>query len=1169
MTVRVDTRASVRSDLPSRVNIHARQAWLAILVLVTALSASSQTITASLEGTVHDPSGAVVAGAQVQISQIATNVTTRLTTDGTGRFLAPSLPPGPYSVTVEASGFKKAERSGITLDVAQAVRVDVRMELGSTTETVEVAAQPTLLESSSAAVGQVIDNKSIVNLPLNERLTYALVFLSPGVNGSVGDQYNNVNISINGGRPGSNAIMVDGVPSSTALTNPIQGYTVFPPVDAVQEFKVQTNSYSAEFGRSGGGVINMIYKSGTNDLHGSAFEFLRNSDLDANNFFANSRGIPLASFRRNQFGFSAGGPVYLPLLYNGRNKTFFFTDFEGLRQSSASNLNTTVPTALQRSGDFSQTRNAVGAPIVIYDPTTTVRAGTGYARTAFPGNVVPASRIDPVALNVVKYYPLPNGPGNLYTGANNYFVAGAATQNTNQYDVKVDENINERNRFFVRVSHHTWMTSPANYFPGEIAVAQGGVFLNDTFPNDALDYTFSASPTLLIEARYGFGRATENRVPRSNNFKATQLGLPAYLLQASGLMFPGFQAAGYTNLGNGGGSQWGPAGYNTHSTGVNVIKVYPAHLLKLGFDWRVMQANVSQGADVDGTFTFAKSFTQGPNPSAATSTAGDAMASMLLGTGGGQLSLARSVATQSEYYGWYVADDWKVAKRLTLNIGLRYALDLPFTERYNRASVFDPYARSPLAGPANPPNLAGGLEFANVNGLGRRLFATDFNGWEPRFGFAYQLGSGTVLRGGFGIFHSPSLRQATANTGTLGFTTTTPFVSAADGITPTNYLKNPFPGGLLPITGSSAGLSTGIGGPIGAQLAGDYKVPYSENWSFNIQRQLFKGLLVEVGYVGNRGVHLNESNGDYNLNQLTPAQVSLGNQLQQQVPNPFYGLIASGTLSTPTVPLSSLLSRYPQFTSVGLLYNTGSTSIYHAIQIKAEKRFDSGLSFLMSYNGQKLIDDYSIIAVVGAGAGIQNIYDRHADRSVSSNDVSQTLNFSFVYQLPFGKSKRFGAHWNHLKDGLLGGWQINGITTFQTGLPLVLVAQNTSASGSNTLRPNNNGKSAKLSGPAESNLGKYFNTSEFSQPAPFTFGNTGRTLPDVRTPGSANVDFSLFKSFRIVERVTLQMRAEAFNALNHVQFGRPDSNVSSATFGIISSQANTPRNLQFALKLLF
>ncbi len=1136
-----------------------------VLVLATQMPGLPQTITASLEGVVKDPTGATIAGAQVQMTNTATNIATRLTTDSMGRFLAPSLPPGPYAVTVEAPGFKKAERSRIVLEVNQAARLDFTMELGTATETVNVSGTAPLLESSSSTMGQVVNTRSIVDLPLNERNSWSLVFLAPGVSGGTGDKYNNVNFSIDGGRPGSSALMVDGIASATPLTNPIQGFTIFPEVDTVQEFKVETDNYSAEFGRSGSGVINLVYKSGTNQLHGSAFDFLRNSDMDANGFFSNRNGVPLPSFKRNQFGGAISGPVYVPKLYNGRNRTFFLFGYEGLREASAASLTTTVPTALERAGDFSQLRAANGSPVVIYDPATTTPSGSGFMRQPFPGNAIPASRFDPVAANVMKFFPLPNQPGNLITGANNYYIAATSPESIDNYDAKIDENVNDRHRFFVRFSRRLDDQVPPNYFPAEIRVADGGTEILDTFVNAALDYTYTLSPTFLINVRYGFGRAAEDRIPVSLGFDPTQLGMPAYMRSADAIMFPGFAAAGYQTLGNGGTSNWGVAGYDTHSFLIDAMKVAHAHLIKFGFDWRVMQANIAQEAYVDGTFSFDRTFTQGPNPNQASATAGDAIASLLLGTGSGQLNKGGAVATQSEYYSAYMADDWKVSTRLTLNLGFRYGIDVPLTERYNQMDMFDPNVASPLAGPAGLPGLKGGLVFAGAGGYGRRLAPTDLKGWDPRFGFAYQLAKHSVMRGGFGVFHAPSSLAASGAEGRDGFQSVTLFVSAANGVTPANYVSNPFPGGLLPITGNSRGLLTSVGTNIMDGLLGVNRVPYTENWNFNLQQQLPGAVLLQAGYVGNRGVQL--SYQGVNLDQLRPEQLSP--QLQQQVANPFFGLIPSGPLSTATVPYSYLAAPFPQYTMIAMQYTPGATSIYNSVQLKAEKQFGSGFTFLASYTGQKLIDDYSITAVVGANAAIQNRYNLRGERAVSSIDVSQLLTLSYVYELPVGKGKRFGRGWNRAANAALGNWQINGITSFATGLPLVVTTQNTSGSGSAVLRPNNNGQSAKLSGSLETRLNEYFNTSVFSQPAPFTFGNTGRTLPDVRAPGLKNFDLSLFKNLPLAERFSLQIRAEAFNALNTPRFGAPNTSLNSAQFGVISTQANSPRQLQFALKLLF
>ncbi len=1136
--------------------------WILIVLVLFlqlhALPAIAQITTATLEGLVRDASGGVISGAGVKVLNVETNVATALTTNSTGRFLAPSLPPGRYEVIVEANGFKRLQREGILLDVNQTQEVDLTLDVGETKETVEVSANTTMLDTASAETGQVVDTHAITNLPLNERNPWLLLSLAQGVIGgaTVTDVYNGFNtIVINGGRPGTTAILIDGISAAVALPGPQNtGSSAFPSVDLIEEFKVESN-YSAEFGRSGGGVVNLIYKSGTNSLHGDAFEFLRNSDLDSNNFFSNRAGVALPTFRRNQFGGTLGGPVYIPKLYHGRNKTFFMFGYEALMESTATTLNTSVPTALQAQGDFSQTKSASGANVVIYDPLTTVPSGANYVRTPFPGNVVPASRFDPVAANVFKYYPSPNQPGNANTGLNNYYDATASPENIYDIDGKVDENINERNRFFIRASRHTYDLPAAHVLPAADFIAESASATTERFFNGAADYTFTASPTFLTDIRYGYGRVTVGVTPAGAGFDPTKLGFPGYMADGQSLMFPLFAATNYYSMGVNAPQE---VGTDTHSLGIRSMKVFPKHLIKFGFELLVEQLNESQGGS--GTFTFTAGLTQGPNPNVASATGGSSLASFLLGAGTGSLTLANEPATTSKYYAGYIADDWKPTSRLTLNIGFRYSVETAFTERYNRFSWFDPNVASPLAAATGLANLKGGLEFPGINGNPRQAVPTDFNGWDPRFGFAYHVWKNTVVRGGYGIYHNPSAQQANANSVT-GFGATTSFISAANGLVPTNFLSNPFPGGLVPATGTSQGLLTEVGTAVTSVFTrAANRIPYAQIWNFNIQQELPGGIHAELGYVGNHGLFYTTTNNSVNYDQLQPSQLS--SAIQQQVANPFYGHIASGTLSAATVPLSYLDAPFPQYLSLDNAPGPVTFSFYESLQLKVEKRFGSGGSFILSYSDQKLIGNNSPIIY-------ENIYNMASAKSLSSYDVPQTFVLSYVYELPFGKGKHFGNSWRGPIDWALGGWQFNGITTFSSGTPLMLTTQNTSDSGSLALYPNNNGQSALLSGSTISRLNEYFNTSVFSQPAPFTFGNVGPSLPNVRAPGVDNFDLSLFKNFHPLEKLTLQFRAETFNAFNRVQFGVPNEVLSSGQFGVISTQANTPRQIQFALKLLF
>jgi hypothetical protein len=513
-----------------------------------------------------------------------------------------------------------------------------------------------------------------------------------------------------------------------------------------------------------------------------------------------------------------------------------------------------------------------------------------------------------------------------------------------------------------------------------------------------------------------------------------------------------------------------------------------------------------------------------------------------------------------------------VNNRLSLNYGIRYDLDIPRTERYNRMETFNPDIPSTtLAQETGLTGLKGGVVFVGVDGHSRRQFDPQWLNFSPRIGVDYEINNSTVIRGGYGIFYGPSMRAAAGTVGTEGFSEVTTYTGSPNGLTPSVYLRNPFPNGLNSVSGSSQGLLTGIGSSFENSQTGDNKVGYTENWNVSIQRQLPFGILTEAAYVGSHGVHLNKSGeNDWNANQLPQSTLALGSQLQQTVTNPFYGIITTGPESGATIARSYLEAPFPQFVAVDLSYLTGGYEDYNSFQLKANKRLSRGLSALVSYTGQKQIDDYSALSNVGNfGAGIQNIYNPKGERAVSANNISRILVVSAIYSLPFGRGRRFGADWNRLTDTVLGGWQINGIATEQTGYPLSVSTQNTSQAGGNILRPNLTGVSPVEHGSIKSRLNNYLNIAAFSKPAPFTFGDAPRTLSNVRAPGMHDIDFSIFKNFQITNRVTTEFRAESYNLLNQVVFGTPNQVLTSGQFGVISSQANTPREIQFGLKILF
>jgi len=1137
-------------------------------IFVTA--AWPQTITSSLEGIVNDPSGAPVQGASAKVLNVGSNIAVELRTNFEGRFLAPRLQPGVYSVTVEAAGFKKSQRDGLDLQVAQAARIEIVLEVGSQSEVVTVQGDAPLLDATTSAVGQVVDKRTIVNLPLNQRNPFALLLLVPGTSGTVGNDPVGGNFSVNGGRDGSNEVLLDGV-SSTPLSDNSNRLTIFPSVDAVQEFRVQTSNYSAEFGLSGGGIINLIFKSGTNDLHGSVFEFLRNSVLDSNSFYSNLHGIPLASFKRNQFGATAGGPVEIPKLYSGRNKTFFFVDYEGLRQRSASSTTLTVPTAAERTGDFSHDFNKSGQLIPIYDPNTTLATASGFSRQPVPGNIISASLLNPVALKAAQLYPAPTGPGDPGTGANNYYVAATAPTTQDQYDLKFDQYFSDRQHFSFRWSKRYTYSEPADFFPPALLAGESGGTTDYRNTGAMANYDMSWSATFYSNVRYGFSRTYRFSGVLGLGFDPTSLGLPAYIkADADLLVMPAFTPDSYSNLGNGNAVGLGPTAIEGHSLQFSNTKLHGSHTFKFGADIRLYRNNTDQYGDATGKFTFSRTMTAGPDPSAsASSTTGDGFATMLFGYGSGDMiQNYKVVSTQSMYYALYFNDDWKVSSKLTLNLGLRYDLTIPRHERYNRAANLDPFVANPLAGPSGIANLKGGLEYLGVNGWPTDQYNTAWTNFAPRVGFAWQANAKTVVRGGYGVFWVPSANAAAQTIAQPGYTSTTNYFGVVNSYFPGASLSNPFPSGLLPVTGNSQGLLTLIGQGLNAPLR-TTRTGYTENWNFGIQRDI-KGVVVDAAYVGNHGVALS-SFGTANLDQIPDSDLSLGSQLLQQVPNPFYGLISTGNVSGKTVQERYLLRPFPEFDGFRDLLPSDGFSIYHSFQLKVEKRFAHGVSLLMSYTNAKLIDNVSQNnGNFGGGTTTQDQNNMRGERSLSPIDVSQRFVTSFVYELPVGRTRALGKNWNRAVDAVLGGWQFNGILTFQRGLPLALSAANNVNAFNDGERPNNNGTSARISGGVESRLNEYFNTSVFSQPAAFVYGNVSRTLPDVRAPGIENLDLSLFKNFKPVEKLSVQFRAEAFNSTNTPQFSAPGTSLNTlSTFGVISATSNSPRQVQFGLKLLF
>ena len=1145
-----------------------RSVLLAILITGAGASVLHAQLTAQLTGTVRDPSGAVVPGVDVTLINEGTGIKWEAKTNQVGTYTVPLLQPGNYRMEVKAQGFKAISRSGIRLDVAQTARLYFALEVGATTDSVVVTDDAPLLDTGTNAIGGLVAADKVENLPIKGRNSSAFMMLVPGVRatrattgGPVLESHYQF-FSVNGSRPGQNQFTLDGGNNTNVGFNSPEYSSQ---VEAVQEFKVQTSNYSAEYANAAGAVINIVTKSGTNQFHGSLFEYFRNDALAATDFFSNSAGRKKPMFRYNQYGGTIGGPIR-------RNRTFFFFGYEALQLRDPIISTTTVPTTLQKSGDFSKTFTAAGALIAIYDPFTTRQDPNNpgkYIRTPFPGNVVPGARISPVALNIQKYYPQPTSLGDPGSGLNNFFFSGPRTRPVQDYTARVDHQINSTTLLMGRFSRsNIVITNPATF--GAANPGSPGYSRNpQSHPSGLVKLTKTFAPTLFGEFVGSFNRFDFDRRGLSNGFDPTQLGFPSYVAANSKAL--GFPGIGIESMSGLGGYQNERDAYDRYEGKANISKLKGRHTLKFGGLYSVVKFNSAQNSTADGNYSFAKSFTQGVDPFQSGATSGFGYATFLLGTltGGNHNAGELRSALIEKYIGGYFQDDFKINSRLNLNLGIRYDYETPRTERHDQLANFDYNSSATLS---NGTQVRGGLLFPGVGGLSRSHWNKSGKNFAPRIGFAYNLNTNTVIRGGFGMFYSNSWGSGRNGNGMppTGFLCLSNITSSLDGgLTPFAMVTDPFPRGFCKATGSSRGLLTSLGQQVD-MIDRNQKIPYAESWNLDIQYKLPKDILFEVAYAGSRGINLA---GTLEYNQLDPKYMALGTKLNDQVPNPFFGIVAEGPLSEKTITLAQSLRPYPQFVGVSSRDATYGASVYHAMYLKVERRFSKGFSVLGSYTFSKLIDDVipSRTGFPGesfSGAPLQNFYDRRSERALASFDTPHNLVISSVYELPFGPGKALlsGKGWT---SKIVGGWQVNGIALFQSGPPLQINGGNPNGAFAGTQRPNWNGVNATKEGRIQDRLGAYFDTSVFSLNAPFTFGNAPRIMPNLRGPGAANFDLSMFKNTNITERIRLQFRAEAFNAFNRVQFNVPTTNITSAAFGRITSQANSPRDVQLALKLQF
>jgi len=1126
-----------------------------LIILLLAGTAYPQAAKSELVGEVRDQNGALVQNAKVTLTEVGTDQTSsKVSSDGS--FIITNLKPGIYNVAVEAEGFKQSLREGVRLATGERVRLDVVLDPGAVTELVTVVQDASLLRTESGGLGQVISNRKIVDVPLNGRNFLSLVTLSAGVAQPPPTTAGPSFPRINGGRPRTNEYLFDGI----SVLQPEPGQVAFfPIVEAIQEFKVEVNSPPAEFGRFNGGVVNLTTKSGTNDFHGSVFEFLRNEALNARNLFAPATAANPKKpvFRRNQFGFVLGGPVI-------KDKTFFFGDYQGTRQQIARVRISTVPTLAQCSGNFSSSLGALlflqpngsisttvtANPVNVVDTNgNTIQARVGQIfrpsdHRAYAGNLIPINTFDPIAAELLKRYPNPTSAG----AANNFTRIGTEDTDQDQFDARLDHRFSSKDQIYGRYSFAKDLTSPVTPLPdGSGNITSGVTGLTDTRAHSlAGNYVHVFNNRALNELRFGYTRRAINRA-------ATSLDAPP----SDSLQLPGIPTNGAFNetlptFAIAGLQQLGPSANTASNFRTDVTQVFDAvslqrarHSLKFGVDARWERLDVIQPPSPTGAFNFNTLFTNSqaiPTVGSALSTfTGNSLASFLLGQVQTfsidiQEQVLRPRAHTAELF---VQDDFKASSRLTINAGLRYTLNFPSTDADNQGAVFNLQTQQ--------------LEFLSQNGFSesaRRLHKGDFG---PRLGIAYRFNDKTVARAGYAVIW---IEQAGITT---PFTVPQfPFIQAVsqrtlDNINPAFTLANGPTVAPLPI-GPDAGLGQGV-----FTVDRDLGSGYAQQWNFAVQRELTRNLVVEVAYAGSKITHVGIP--DANINQLTAAQLALGPALLTRVANPFFGQIPrSSSLGDPTIPLAQLLKPFPRLTNVTFYRNNVGNTNYNALQAKLEQRFTNGLSFLVSYTRSKLIDeassvfDASILTGPIANFPVADSFNRKLERDLSTGDIPNVFVASFTYGLPLGKGK------------LLGGWELAGVIQLQSGLPLAVtqVTNFNAFAGFGTQRPNLVVDPNLPS--SERTTARFFNTSAFTIAPQFTIGNSSRN--PVRGPQYRNADIAIIKRTYFGEYRNIEFRAEAFNVTNTPPLGAPATVAGAAGFGSITS-AGDPRVLQFGLKVNF
>lgn len=1146
------------------------------LLLLFGAPLQSQETRGQIAGRVVDPDGAVIVNAGVQAINTATNVRTIAQTNDHGDYILPFLIPGRYRVTIEMQGFRTFTET-VTVAINDKLTLNAGLTVGSVSDSVDVVANAGVVDLSGGSAGHVVDSQAITELPMKDGNPAILAILAPGVMNEIPSGWSrpfdltvNQSPGVSGVPKGSNEFTMDGAPNTARNFN-----AYVPPPGVVEEFKVQTATFDASYGFTPGATINMSLKSGTNNLHGQAYEFLQNPKLNANKFFANRSGLPRAEFRSNRFGINANGPVYIPRLFSGKDRTFWMYGYEGIHSSDPrGSLTQAVPTETQKNGDFSGLL-ALGSRYQIYDPATTTPAGNGrFSRLPLAGNVIPANRLNATARKIAGYWDPPNQTGTA-DGTGNWGTVGPEWDRYFNHIFRVDHNFSQKHRVFWRGNgSKRKQQHDARFNEG------CGTYLLLYTRGLAFDDVYIFNPQFLVNTRYSYTRYSANQLPLQIGTDLLGVGFSKTFVDQIrpfgplAVRLPRITVSGYGSLGVGPSNNdvtYFNEHNDTHDFAVNFTRVLHAHTIRFGTAYRVLRENMYNLGQSSGSFTFSTNWTRGPFHNSVAAPMGQSMASFLLGLPtAGIFPINDSYAEQSSATGLYVQDDWKISSRLTLSFGLRYELEQPITERYNRSTRgFDfvspnpiqeaaaaNYALKPIPEiPASAFRVSGGVTFAGANGLSRALWSPDKNNFMPRIGLAYALTPRTVLRGGYGVFFD-QLGLTRQHVNQTGFSRNTDMTPTLDnGQTFTATITNPFPSGFDRPRGAQLGLATSLGGSVDFYQA-RLLTPYIQRWQVAIGRELPLKSSLQVAYFGSRGTKLLTSR-EWNPVPRQYQSTSAGRDqaaidyLTAAVPNPFAPLLPRTSLAAQTVARSQMFRPYPEFISITSHINQGY-SWYHSMQTVFQKRFTSDYVMSVVWTWGKYMEATSYL----------NETDPVPEKVISALDRTNRVVVTGLWKLPVGRGRKLAGSVNPVLDRIVGGWQIQGIYQMQSGVPFGF--GNSILLGDITKVPLPKGQRS---------LDRWFNTSMFERDTTKQLARNIRAMSTrfsgVRTDGINQWDLSATKNTPLHEGTNLQFRAEFINAFNHVRFAGPNTNPANQNFGMITTEAGWPRTIQFGLKLLF